>query len=70
LNARELSLERPRVFEAGPINNFDGAINPRHAASEPDFAVSTASDAAKRFVVRNDRKLAGHAVVVIAEVSR
>ena len=69
LNARELALERPRVLEAGAINNFDGAINPRHATGKPDFAVSTTSDGAQRFVVRNDGSCTGHTDVV-AEKSR
>ena len=55
LNAFVLALERPRVVELVPMDDFDGAEGAHHAAREPHFAITARANFMEQLVIRDRR---------------
>ena len=55
-DTRQFALERVLVGEGAPGDDLDRPVHARHAAGQPNLAVTAASDAPEQFVVRDRRK--------------
>ena len=58
-DAFKLAFIRAVVIEGGAMNDLHGAPGAHDIPGQPDFAVAAATDAAKEFVVGNDRWCGG-----------
>jgi len=64
LDARELTLERPRRIEALAVNQLHRPVGSGHGTPQPDLAIAAASDDSDQGVVWDLYYRQGHANTV------